>query len=196
MANLDFYALAQDQSRLLDFIFSETDLMVYELSSEFDAKPRSFRSVAEIEKFYNLGVQNSARFQLWSPSVMEAPVCRRIELTGVANASFRYAVEGAGLIQLFFNGIESDLIYHSHYGHWSEAGARSRSKHPADDVDWKSLSRISGKIQRFIRNRLSVAKLFARPILPDAFETIEKNFSLSFSPEKYGIGSPDIIINA
>ncbi len=36
MANLDFYALADDLRDLIRFLLSETDVVIYELSSEFD----------------------------------------------------------------------------------------------------------------------------------------------------------------
>ena len=59
--------------------------------------------------------------------------------------------EGAGLIQLYLNGQREGVIYHTHYGHWSEAGARRRIIHSADDCDRETLAKLSGLIQRHIR---------------------------------------------
>src|ERR1700730_11699912 len=135
MANLDFYALADDLRDLVQFLFGETDVVIYELSSEFDQEVRHFRSLAELESVFSLGTHRFAYLQLWSPSLMAWPVIRPIALTAVPGHSFRYAVEGAGLIQLYLDGIQDGIIYHTHYGHWNEAGARERSIHPADDCD-------------------------------------------------------------
>src|SRR5687768_2865752 len=118
MANLDFYALADDLRDLIQFLLSDTDVIIYEKSSEYDQLARAFRSLSEIEGAFSLGTFRSAYLQLWSPSVMVEPVFRRIELTAVPGYSFRYAVEGSGLIQLYFDGIQEGVIYHSHYGHW------------------------------------------------------------------------------
>jgi hypothetical protein len=38
----------------------------------------------------------------------------------VPGHSFRYAVEGAGLIQLYLDGQRDGVVYHTHYGQWNE----------------------------------------------------------------------------
>jgi hypothetical protein len=191
MANLDFYALGDDLRSLLRFVYAETDIVVYELSSEFDRDVRRFSSLAELEAVFSLGGHKAGYLQLWSPSVMARPVIRRIELK-VPGHSFRYAVEGAGLIQLYLDGERENVIYHTHYGHWNEAGARHRSMHPADDCDWQALAKLSGLIQRHIRRRLSAAKLYACPILHDAFSAVQRGHALSFGSNVHDAHSPDI----
>jgi hypothetical protein len=180
MANLDFYALEEDQRSLLEFLYAEANITVFELSSEYDCEVRRFESVPDLEAAFTLGQHRASHFQLWSPSVMAAPTFRRIELK-VPGHSFRYSVEGAGLIQLYLDGQKDGVIYHSHYGHWSEAGARERSILPADACDWKALAKLSGRIQRHIRGRLAVAKLFGRPILPQALRAVQKGHGLIYS---------------
>src|SRR5881394_1447108 len=103
MANLDFYALRDDQRSLFEFLYSETDVVVYELSSQFDREARRFESLGALESAFTLGDYRAARLQFWSPSVMPRPVIRRIELK-VPGHSFRYAVEGAGVVQLYLDG--------------------------------------------------------------------------------------------
>jgi hypothetical protein len=49
MANLDFYALGDDLRSLFRFVYAETDVVVYELASEFDRDVRQFASLAELE---------------------------------------------------------------------------------------------------------------------------------------------------
>ena len=134
MANLDFYALGDDLRSLFGFLFAETDIVIYELSSEFDREPRPFASISALEAVFNLRAYRAGYLQLWSASVMAHPVFRRVELK-VSGHSFRYVVEGTGLIQLYLDGVRDGVIYHTHYGHWNEAGARKRSMHSADDCD-------------------------------------------------------------
>ena len=191
MANLDFYALGDDLRELFRFLYAETDVVVYESASEFDRDARRFATLSELEGVYNLDTNRAMHFQLWSPSVMACPVIRRIELK-VPGHSFRYSVEGAGLIQLYIDGIRDGVIYHTHYGHWNEAGARQRSMHPANDCDWRALSKLSGRIQRLIRNKLAVAKLYARPILGQAFNAVQQGKGLQFNSAVYHAESPDI----
>jgi len=100
MANLDFFALEDDLRDLMRFLFAETDVIIYESSSEYDHDPRRFSSLPDLEAVFQLGTCRTSHLQLWSPSVMRKPVIRRIELTRVQGHSFRFAVEGSGLIQL------------------------------------------------------------------------------------------------
>lgn len=192
MANLDFYALQDDLRRLLSFIYSETDITIYELSSEFDREVRCFESLQQIEAVYRLGDYRAAHLQLWSPSVMKKPIIRRISLK-VPGHSFRYAVEGAGLMQLYLDGAKDGVIYHSHFGHWNEAGAKERSIHPAADCDWRALSKVSGKIQRHIRGKLAVRKLHSRPVLAEAFDAVQNGSTLWWGPSTHGRDSKDIL---
>ena len=192
MANLDFYALADDQRDILRFLFDETDVVIYELSSEFECEVRCFSSLRELEAVFQLGVYNGASLQLWSPSVMEKPVPRRIELR-YRGHTFRYAVEGTGLIQLYFNGVQDGIIHHTHYGHWNEA--RARAEQCADDCDWRALMRLSGRIQRHIRGKLASVKLCSRPVLHRAFAAVQQGANLSWGREVFQADSLDIRSN-
>lgn len=191
MANLDFYALGDDLRSLFQFLYAETDVVVYESASEFDHDARRFASLAELEAVFSLGAYRAAYLQLWSPSVMARPIIERIELK-VSRHSFRYAVRGAGLIQLYLDGGRDGVIYHTHYGHWDEAGARQRSIYPADDCDWRALAKLSGRIQRHIRNKLATAKLYARPVLHQAFNAVQQGHGLWFGPAIHHADSADI----
>lgn len=192
MANLNFYATSDDQRDLIRFLFAETDVVIYELSSQFDHEAREFRSLSELEACFSLGDYRAAYLQLWSPAVMARPVFRRIELTNVPGHSFRYAVDGAGLIRLYLDGLKDGVLHHTHYGHWNEAGARERSTHSANDCDWGALKNLSGRIQRHIRGKLSVAKLHARPVLRNAFTALQAGVGLWFGPEVHHANSPSI----
>ena len=191
MANLDFYALGNDLRRLFEFLYAESDVVAFELSSQFEREPRQFTSLAELEAVFQLGSYRTGHLQLWSPSVMARPIIRRVELKEPGH-SFRYAVEGAGLIQLYLDGLQDGIIYHTHFGHWNEPGARERSMHPADDCDWRALTKLSGRIQRHIRGELCTGKLYARPILREAFDGVQNGHGLWFGPAIHRADSKDI----
>jgi hypothetical protein len=46
MPNLDFFATEPDQRALIEFLFSGTDVRVFESSSEYDQELREFRTFA------------------------------------------------------------------------------------------------------------------------------------------------------
>lgn len=192
MANLDFYASPDDMRDLLQFLFAETDIVIYELSSQADTAPQHFSSITELESHHRLGAHPALHFQLWSPSMMARPVIRRIQLTGIKAHSFRYAVEGAGLMQLYLDGREKGVVHHSHFGHWNEAGARRRSMHSADDCDWSALNRLSGRIQRVISRRLAVARLHSRPVLRGTYAGMTAGARLRFNAATHSVDSPDL----
>jgi hypothetical protein len=191
MANLDFYALCNDLRKLFEFLYSETDVVAYELSSEFGRDPRRFESLEELAAAFNLGTYRAGHLQLWSPSVMTRPIIRRVELK-VPDHSFRYEVGGIGLIQLYLDGVRDDVIYHTHFGHWNEAGAKQRSMYSANDCDWHALAKLSSKVQGHIRGTLAAAKLYARPVLHQAFAAVQEGHGLWFGPAIHHAGSRDI----
>jgi len=190
MATLDFYAAAVDLRVLLSFIYSHTDIVIFDSYSEFDQEVRRFESVEQVEAVHHLGMHPAVHLQLWSPTVMKRPIIRRIELKGSGH-TFRYAVEGAGLMQLYPDGAKDGVIYHTHFGCWSEAGARQRSIHPADDCDWRALSKVSGQIQRQVR-KMATAKLHARPVLRHAFDAVLNGSRLSLGPATFGADSGEV----
>jgi hypothetical protein len=180
MATLRFYALGDDARQLLEFLYSETDVVVYELASRPNSDLRRFDSVAELAETYELGGYQTVHLQLWSPSVTTAPVIERIEVTKVQEPYFRYGIRGVGLIQLYFDGLKDGAIHYSCFGHWSEAGAKQRSTLPTSNCDWGALAKLSGKIQRRIQGTLAAAKFRACPVLHQAFAMLQRGHGLWF----------------
>ncbi len=193
MANLDFYAAKSDLQKLLAFIYDETDIVVYELSSEFDREIRRFTSLKELESAFDIGVMNKGQLhlQLWSALVMKEPQPRRINLT-MKDHSFRYAIEGAGLMQLYLGGLNANVIGHTHLGHWNQAGAEARCTLPTKDCNWEALKKISGRLQRFVRG-MGAAKLHSMVILPEAFSEIQNGKRISFLNQVFDSESPGIV---
>lgn len=190
MPNLDFYATGDDLRELLSFIHAQTDIVVFDSYSELDQEVRRFKSLEQVEAAHRLGGHPAIHFQLWSQAVMKRPIIRRIELK-VPGHTFRYAVEGAGLMQLYPDGVKDGIIHHTHFGCWTEAGARRRSIHSPDDCDWRALSKVSGQIQRQVR-KMATAKLYTRPVLRHAFDAVLCGTRLSFDQATFGVDSDEI----
>lgn len=121
MANLDFFATKNDQIKLLDFIFSETNFRVFQLYSDFDRELEEYKSTQEIDQKHSLGFDKFGNgqhctFQLWSPTIMEELEVRKISLNKDTGHMFRYELEGFALVQLFLDGVNGDIISKSHIG--------------------------------------------------------------------------------
>jgi hypothetical protein len=107
MANLDFYALDQDLRKLFDFLYSETDVVVYELGSRPNSDLRRFASVVDLAEAFDLGTYRATHLQLSSPSIMAPPVIERVEATKAPGPFFWYKVRGVGLMQLYLDGAKT-----------------------------------------------------------------------------------------
>lgn len=197
MATLDFYAIGDDVHDIVRFIFAETDARIFESYSEPEAELREFRSYEELTSGCDLGAGRHPNgsvphLQLWSPSVMPDVVVRRISLRP-PGPEYRYCISGAGLMQLYFGREENGIISGSHFGHWNEAGARARYVGDADAVDWRALARLGGRIGRRIRERMAVASVHGRPILPAAFEALVLGAVLRYGSYLIPANSPEIL---
>ncbi len=173
MAQLDFYALQSDIELLLRFVFDHTDCRVFEAYSRPGHQLREFSSLDSIRES-DVRESNHGRYFLRfiSRTINADPIIR--EYTLIKSGQARHVIESPGLYQLLEGtGKDSDTsaLARSVFSHWNEAGAKQRSAHPADvleALDWRKMRRISGQIQRHIKNRLAVAKIDACPVLPGA----------------------------
>ncbi len=190
MANLDFYAVSDDLRSLLAFLYAETDVVIYELSSRENCEIRSFHTVGELTEAFDLGADQTTHLVLWSPSVRTRPLVDRVEATRAPVPFFRYAIRGAGLIQFYLGGVRDGVIYHSHFGHWNEARAKYLPEELVRDCDWAALARLSGKIQRHIRRKSATFKLQSRPVLHQAWDMVQQGYGLMLGPTIHRAGSP------
>ena len=79
--NYQYFADKPDKIDILNYIFSETDLQVFELGSPFGKEIQQFRSVEEIILCFDLHLEGTgALFMLWSPRHGRRPTFKRIEL--------------------------------------------------------------------------------------------------------------------
>ena len=192
-ANLDFFAAEADQRAVLGFLFSSTDVRVFESYSEFGADIREFRSIAELAAVFPIGTDphgngHAVSLQLWSPSVMRDLTIRRFALNPAHcnGHTFRHNIEGGGLIQLYLGGECGRVVTKSHYGHQSQV--RAQAWQVGDGVDWEMLKALSACIQNHVRKRLAAGKAGSRPVLSQALELAQSGYALkdaSQCPDSY-----------
>ncbi|MCP4371772.1 MAG: hypothetical protein GY797_27185 [Deltaproteobacteria bacterium] len=175
MPNCDFYAVGNDIDRIFEFVFNDLDCRIFESYSPFEMDIVEFKSLDDLNRRYSLGMckkrNYSALLQMWPINASSKVFFKRIELDPKKcnGATFRYRMNGWGLIQLYVGGISELGIIHSHTNHNSEkrahkwAGTYDDMGSP-EEWDWKEVTRISSKLNRQIR-KLSVNKIGSKPIL-------------------------------
>lgn len=183
MANLDYFATRADHEAVVGFLFASTDVRMFESYSEFGQELREFRSFEELASSYEVGADPNGHgvavlLQLWSPSVEPGPRIERIALNPekCRGHTFRYRIEGWGLVQLWLGGLHGRIVTKSHFGHNSEARARKWGH--SEGVDWIALKSLSNKIQYHIRSRLSVARAPGRPVLAEAYGYARSGYAI------------------
>jgi hypothetical protein len=187
LAQLDFYALTSDIEQVLAFVFDQTDCRVFEAYSRPGHQLREFPTLNDLRDSDFLETNHGRYFvRLLSRSINVDPIIREFTLT--KTGQLRQEVNSPGMFQIVEGhriDIENDALSWSTFGHWNEAGAKQRSSYPDDlleAVDWKMVRRVSGQIQRHIKNKLAVAKIRTRPVLPAAYEGLNDSLTLWAGP--------------
>jgi len=182
-ANLDFFAAEADQRAVLNFLFSSTDIRVFESYSQCGADLREFRSTEELAAAFPLGTDphgngSAVLLQLWSPSVMRDLTITRFALDPAHcdGHTFRHRIDGGGLMQLYLGGVCDRVVTKSHYGHQSQV--RAQTWELDEGVDWKSLMTLSNRIQYHVRKRLAAGKAASMPVLPQALELARCGYAI------------------
>jgi hypothetical protein len=204
VASIYFYATRADLLDVLEFVFSKTDIRVFEAYSRVNQAVREFSSVEDLK------VQDPAaasfgklHLRLCSPSVTSGPTFRRYELNAKIGGGYRFSVEDPSIIRVVEGGIRHDIeqepLDRSEIANWNEAGARQRSLYTGadlDQIDWQELVRLSRRLQRYIRGDLTAANLGAKPILRHAFEEMSQGLKILCGPGLVGASSPEIVVEA
>jgi hypothetical protein len=186
-ANLDFFAAEADQRAVLDFLFSSTDVRVFESYSEYGTELREFRSTDELAAAFPIGTDphgngTAVLLQLWSPSVMRELTIARIKLNPAAcdGHTFRYRIDGGGLVQLYLGGVCERVVTKSHYGHQSQI--RAQAWEVDDGVNWDALKTVSNRIQYHVR-KLAAGKAGSMPVLPQALGLARAGYALKLATQ-------------
>jgi hypothetical protein len=176
--NIDFYAAGSDFAVVLEYVFSKGACRVFESYSQFGEEIAEFKSSAEVFARYEVGKckgsSPSVLLQLVPPNASRLFHIRRLRIDPAAcdGHTFRYVIEGWGLIQLYFGGLGPAGLVNSHSNHNSEARARRWAKTlpelgSVDHWDMREVTATSSALNRFIR-KAAAYKLASRPVLSDA----------------------------
>jgi hypothetical protein len=179
MPNIDFYAAGADFFPVLTYLFEQSACRVFESYSPLGEEIAEFKSIDDLSARYPIGVCRgsgpSVLLQLVPPSASHQFSIRRISLQPELcdGNTFRYAVEGWGLINLHLGGIGPQGLVNSHSNHNTEARARKwlethRELGPIELWNWQEITAVSSALNRFIRIKLATYKLGSRPVLPEA----------------------------
>jgi hypothetical protein len=178
----DFFANKADKLEILDFIFNDTDLKIYDLSSPYGLEISEYKSVSEIDSKFDLdnGDKFAATFQLWTPRHKGKPLFRKINLDPkhCNEHTFRYSTDGWGLIQLYFGGLKNNELNQSHIGHFTEREALKNENITifngrVDYWDWTEIQSTSRMLKNYIYNKLSIRKIGSFGVLKGA-DLLEK----------------------
>lgn len=160
----DFIADKQNKIDILEFIFKETDLHLFDLGSVYGQEIYEYKSVEEITEKFDLvsGDKFAVTFQLWSPRHKAQPIFRKINLDPkhCKGHTFRYSTDGWGLIQLYFGGIKHNKQNESHIGHFTEKAALERESTTTfngkvSEWDWSEIQKTSRLLKQKIKTILT-----------------------------------------
>lgn len=186
--NLDFFAAETDQRAVLNFLFDSTDVRVFESYSEPSTELREFRSTDDLAASFPIGVDQHGNgaailLQLWSPAVMNELTISRFALNPTAcnGHTFRYRIDGGGLIQLYLGGVCDKVVTKSHFGHQSQV--RAQKWEVDQGVNWDALKKLSNRIQYHVRKRLAAGKVPGCPVLPQALELAKAGYALKLATQ-------------
>lgn len=179
----DFFASATDKQNILDFIFEETNLRIFDSYSDYDQEITEYKNTKEIISKFQIDKEKHlpAKFNLWSSDFGNEILFRKIELNPKYSKghSFRFASNGWGLIQLYFEELKADFLKYSHLGHFNQKGALSKKDTSdfmgsVDKWDWKRIELTARKLKYHIQNKLAVKKVGSFGILAGA-NMLEQN---------------------
>ena len=192
----DFFAGETDKIEVLNFIFAETDLRIFDLSSPYGQKISEYKSPDEISSKLDLKARDKTAisFQMWSPGFKAEPIFERVDLNPryCDGHTFRYTTQGWGLIQLSFGGTQAveyvnispyKYLALSHIGHFNQKGALrwediNLINGKVNKWDWAEIEKTSRKLKYHIHNKLAVKKMGSRGILKGAEALQNEGFKL------------------
>ena len=182
MAQLDFFGLDEDFYSLMEFVFAETDMIVYEAYSRIDRDIRQIKSVEELRGMADERMAGGFLLRGWFPDVTDRPTFNTFKLDPRVG-THRTSLEGAGVVQFLQGVIDLGHLKFSSFSHWNEAGAIQRDVPGYEKVNWAAMRRHSGRIHRHTHNKLAVAKAATASVLPHAYAALREGLSLWYGKE-------------
>lgn len=169
--NLNFFATDGDLLKLVEWLIQSEQFRLFEGASPIDKPIREVKTAADFAAI-RATEKGGLLLRGWSPAFTNVPDFRRINLNpSVGN--HRTVLEGVGVIQIQGGRLVDGNLYCACISHWNEAGARS-AYGDVGEVDWAALRRASGRIRREVKAKTR-ALMGIVPVLPDAFELLERD---------------------
>ena len=176
---MNFIATFDDLALISDYMMNDLSHQIWEAYSPIDLPIRKIKSTEDLKLFGN--AKEGLHYGAWHPDLGLKPIFETFKLVPEIGNN-RTKLTGPNVMFTVQGTIDFDCLQPSRFVVWSEAGARQRSIYTdaeLDAVDWKALQRESGRVKRFIRSKLTVAKIGTMPILHHAFLEFEaRKFSL------------------
>ena len=198
MAQLDFYANSSDIITVIDYMFELAPMKLYEAYSRKNHEIREFSSTKDLLQSSHIEDNHGRIFvRGWWGSVTANTYVRRFNLNPTIG-NFRESLEGLGTFQIIQGGphnLADNALALTHITHWNEKGALQRANcaySEIAEVNWQEFKRLSGKLNRHIKNKVSTAKLFKRPILEGAYLDLINGGKLFGYPGIFAIDSSEI----
>lgn len=184
MSSKNFFATPDDFAKVLDFAI-EIGFTLYPYGSAPGEEVQAFADTEAAMNYYWKDVfPRSFTVQLWHPDMQAEPIFQRYEHP--QDNSFRYVVEGWGLIQLDL-GLSNSLskyIRSSSFAHNSESRALHWESTYHDRLgdaaswDWKAIEKLSSKLKNHINKKLAVEKADSWGVLPGAAQLRKEGYKL------------------
>lgn len=190
---MNFIATIEDLGLIIDYMLNDLSHEIWEAYSPID---HSIRKIASSERLKVFGdAKGNLHFGAWHPVLGSEPIFETFKLSPEIGKN-RTKLTGPNIMFTVQGAIDFGCLKPSRFVVWSEAGARQRSVYSdaeLNSIDWKALQKESGRIKRYIRNKLTVAKIGSTPILHHAFLEFEaKKFSLGYGKITIGPDSKHI----
>jgi hypothetical protein len=159
----DFVANRETKIKILEYIFAETDLRVFDLDSPYGQEICEYTTAESIAQKFDLanGDKFAVTLQLWSPRFLGKILFRKVELDPKRcnGHTFRYSTAGWGLIQLYFGGIKNGNQNESHIGHFTEKASMDKESTTSfngkvNSWDWREIEDTSKLLKIKIQNLL------------------------------------------
>ena len=194
MPNCDFYATTTDHAVLLDWLFAEKTCEVYESYSRYEQPLRHLATSSDVLAMFDER-PGSVYLQLRVLGASPPFVPQRISLDPEKcdGATFRFAAEGWGLVQLYLGAVFRGGLQDSHTNHFSKKGAGKWEPFGTHDTavnawDFPRITAFSSRLNRQVRKQ-AVGKIASRVVLPGALALWEGG--MDFPP--YAHGSTELV---
>jgi hypothetical protein len=163
-----FFADKSDKLEVLNFIFKDSDLKIYDSYSDYEQEICEYKTIDDILSKFDLdnGGNFANTFRLWTPRHEGKPIFRKVELNpeSCKGHTFRYSTDGWGLIQLHFGGLKNHQLNYSQIGHFNEKGALqlegiNKVNGLVSAWNWTEIQATSRKLKYQIQTKLATRKI-------------------------------------